>query len=126
MKSIRKFPVGTTGKLESGAGSEFVVPQMPPIDGGGFRGVRSGRVWLLGAVSYVGRDVTVEDVLAKCTKKCLTSTGAATEAMVREFIQQLHGFKVGNVISIEYNAQGEFALLLEKTRPTGTRIPLPR
>jgi hypothetical protein len=87
---------------------------------GAFLGLNSGRAQKYGMVVMTGRDLTKDDVFATLVDSGRKITNAAsTLALIEHYLSELKGFKIGNVIGIEYASDGPhgFKLKLIASRP---------
>ena len=124
--SIRKFPVGISDHSRISKGGEFVIPDPSAKPGSSFIGLKSGKPWPYGAVSMIGRSITASDVLDRASDKVQTLIKTSdTASRITDYLDQLQQFKVGNVLTVEYDAQGGFVLKLVRTRPgiQGPKLP---
>jgi len=65
-----------------------------------FVGVKTGTTYAAGYISYLGRDVTTGDILAKL--KLPSKNVKRARAILDEYLYQLQAFKVGNVLSLSW------------------------
>jgi hypothetical protein len=114
----KKFPVSITFKDSVASKEEFIVPF---IEEGkkGFCGIKTGKECKYGVVSYIGKEIDVNDVFAK-----LVDSGQRIIDVDRmlscltKYLEELQNFKIGNVISISYLLEGkDFLLKREAIRP---------
>jgi hypothetical protein len=88
--------------------SEHLVPclsEKKPL----FVGVNTGKEYATGAVSYLGRDVSTADILAKLDLS--SSEAKRARPILDEYLTQLQQFKIGNVLSLSW--VGIFKKLVE-------------
>ncbi len=99
--TTKKLPVSVSYRDSKAKSNEFVIPAM---DAGfnGFRGLKSGRLYDYGALSYLGKEITVNDVFAR-----LVDSGQkiddvdATLKMLDAYLQAVQGYRIGNVLAVE-------------------------
>jgi len=114
MNTTKKMPSSLTKDGQPSRKSEFVIP-LPAPDANSFVGLRTGKKHKLAVISYIGKSITVDDIL----KKIPNFKGNRNKLIgcLDQFIVDLQKFKVGNVISISYSGEGDFTINLEATRP---------
>ena len=114
MNTTKKMPCGLSksGKLTSH--SEFVVPQITGDSPEGFCGIDSGKNYHEAAITYIGRDISVEDIISKIP---MTHQTENMRSRIELFIGALNGFKIGNVIGIDYHSSSSFSLKLLRVSP---------
>ncbi len=115
----KKMPVSVShGKFKSKS-KEFIIP-FTGGDREGFVGIESGKAAQYGLITYIGKDVTVNDIFAKLVDSGQKiSNVEASIALFSDFIEQIQQFKVGNIIGISYSKEGiGFKLVKEANRPS--------
>ena len=123
MNSTKKMPSSLTKGGQPSRKSEFVIP-MPAPDSNSFIGLKTGKKHKLAVISYIGKAITVDDIL----KKLQNFQGDRNKLIgcLDRFIVDLQKLKIGNVISMSYSEEGDFTINLESTRPKQeNRKPLP-
>jgi hypothetical protein len=119
----KKMPVA----LGRGGGpttkSEFLIPALCGTEEDVLIGLKSGRRYTCGAISYIGGEITAEDILMK-VHELSCSREEAIEKLNR-FIDQLQRFRVGNIISAWQRSDGYLKLVKEAERPSTVKINLP-
>ena len=118
MTTTKKFPVSISFSSFKATTDEFVVPAIPSIDSNDFIGIRSGKRFPYGAVSYIGKAISAGDVLEKMESAGM-NVGDKTVAIdtLERFLVQLQDFKVGNILTIQYSGEGDFTLVKVAERP---------
>jgi hypothetical protein len=113
--TTKKFPVSLKQNGLPSSRSEFVIPFLEKPIQNEFIGLKSGKGYKMGAISYIGVEIDSNEILSKLqiTPKELDSA----RQIINDFMLQLQNFKIGNVISIEYNEDGSFILKKESSRP---------
>ncbi len=124
--TTKKLPMSVSYGDSKAKSNEFVIPAM---DAGfsGFRGLKSGRLYVYGALSYLGKEITVNDVFAK-----LVDSGQkignveGTLKMLDVYLQALQGYRIGNVLAAEPSS-GACGFKLRKVaeRPNTNKKKLP-
>ena len=90
---------------------------------GAFLGLDSGKAQKYGMIVMTGRDLTKNDVFAKLVDSGRKIANvASTLALIEHYLSELKGFKIGNVIGIEYASGGPhgFKLKLVANRPSSS------
>jgi hypothetical protein len=124
MSTTKKMPSSLGKDGQPGRGSEFVIPNPCPNANDGFFGIKTGKTHQQAAITFIGRSISPEDVIEKIKETIADQTMLRTR--IEDFLDQLQAFKVGNVISISYAADGSFTLKLEAVSPpTHNRKSLP-
>lgn len=115
--STRKMPVAIAGK------NEFVVPNPDGGQPGGFLAIDSGAIVETGALSYLGRDVSAEEVAERFLKsrKNRDRDRAAVLKLIERYLSELQQFKIGTVLGVEYADNGTFVLKLVSRSPVKDR-----
>ena len=99
--TTKTFPVSTSYGSHLAKASEFLIPARH-AKFSCFCGLKSGNHYKYGAVSYVGRKVSVHDVFAK-----LVDSGQRIEnvdetiKMIESYILMLQDYRIGNVLTVE-------------------------
>ena len=108
-------------------GSDFLVP----VTGGDlpqFVGLKSGKASSMGVMTYVGREVTVNDMFAKLVESGRKIHDVQrTLKNIQAYIDMLQEFKIGNVLRLEPTTENEhgFRLVLAARMPVVKQLPLP-
>nr|WP_319396640.1 hypothetical protein [uncultured Desulfobacter sp.] len=114
----KKMPVSVTYGSFKSKSKEFIIPFIGE-ERDGFRGIKSGKSSQYGLITFIGKEITSNDVFAKLVDsgQKIDNVDAVLTA-ITEFLEQLQQFKVGNVIGISYSDDGEgFNLVKEANRP---------
>jgi len=103
--TTKKFPVSVSFGDFVTRKDEFLVPIIGGSDTHEFMGISSGSPFPYGAVSYIGKAVSVADVLDKMMRAGINIPDA-TEAQEAfgSYLKELQEFRVGNVVAIEYSS----------------------
>jgi hypothetical protein len=127
MPSTRKMPVRINEKKHTTFSGEHLIPQLSDSPEAGFVGVMSGKTFLLGAVCYLGRDVTPEMMLERyCQVCCLPPDRAAALHRLAAYCEALQSVKIGNVLSVRYSSDGLPVLKVEQEylmRAADSKLP---
>lgn len=126
MTPTKKFPVSVSYAEFNTNSSEFIVPIITG-EGCCFIGIKSGKKYSYGAVSYIGKEISEKEVFAK-----LVDSGRKIEsvdqalAMLTAYIQQLQGFKIGNIIAVVLKSDAPgFELIKVAELAKSESIPIP-
>jgi hypothetical protein len=81
-----------------------------------FVGIKTGKEYPTGCISYLGRDVSADDILTKLD----LPSGEAKRArpILNQYLTQLQDFKIGNVLSLSWSGMlKKLELKKEAERP---------
>lgn len=94
------------------------MPQLDAFAGAHFLGIESGMPIRRGLITYLGTDVSAEDILRRYEEGHAIPRGRA-EALARlnEYLRQVAELRVGNIVEISYAPDGTFALHKLADRP---------
>jgi hypothetical protein len=102
MVATRKLPVAYNPKRPKSRG-EFLVPQLVGSGESSFIGIKTGRQFQLGAISYVGMDVTPEMLLERfCERNAVPAQRDEALRRLTAFVEGLQSFKIANVVAVSY------------------------
>jgi len=107
--------------------NEFIVPFVKSESKNGFMGIKSGEEFKYGAISYIGKEITTNDILDKMEKSGVVTTNKEDLIVsLDRYLEEIQSLKIGNIIKIEYLPDGNFNLVkvAEKT-PGKKRSKLP-
>ncbi|MBL9091238.1 MAG: hypothetical protein JNL96_08435 [Planctomycetaceae bacterium] len=118
----KKF-VNALSKDGTAAGrSRFLLPA---IDGSAqFEEIGTGKRYDMGYVVYTGKELSPDDVAKKCTIE--DSHLDALRRLIDSYLSEIAKFKVGNVVAIDHNADGQVRLRLISQMPkakAGPKLP---
>ncbi|MBF0234384.1 MAG: hypothetical protein HQK65_15295 [Desulfamplus sp.] len=122
----KKMPVSISYGSFKAKLNEFLIPFTGEKQDG-FRGLQSGLSSQYGSISFIGKEITANDVFAKLVDsgQKIDNVEAVITA-ITDFLGQLQQFKVGNIISIYYSDDGNgFKLEKEANRPPQKKRRLP-
>jgi hypothetical protein len=127
MSSTRKMPVRINEKKHTTFSGEHLIPQLSGSPDSGFVSAKSGKTSILGAVVYLGRDVTPEMMLERYSQVATPPTDRA-DALRRlaAYCDALQTVKIGNVLSVSYSPEGLPILRVEQEfflTQTPTKLP---
>ena len=114
MSSTRKMPVRINEKKRTTFRGEHLMPLLSDLPDAGFVSAKSGKTFPLGAVVYVGRDVTPEMMLERY---CRVAPPPDREVALRRlavYCDALQTVKIGNVLSVSYSPEGLPILRVEQ------------
>jgi hypothetical protein len=106
--STKKLLVAFDPKMPDAGSGDFVVP-VSDADGVSLVGLRSGKRCVWGRMVYLGREVTMNDLVAR-----LVDSGRKIESvevaikLLGDYLTMLQEHKIGNVIALE-PVEGEAA-----------------
>ncbi|MBP9825306.1 MAG: hypothetical protein KBF21_13865 [Thermoanaerobaculia bacterium] len=86
-------------------------------------GVKSKKPMVSGLMVYLGKEVTANDLFAR-----LVDTGRAIESVeqtlrtLESYIQELQGFRIGNLVTVEADATNHFKLVKLADSPPATNV----
>jgi hypothetical protein len=107
--------------------SDFLVP-LTDGDSPQFIGLRSGKPVDMGVLTFVGREVSVNDMFAKLVdSRRKIPDVKRTLKSIQGYIDMLQEFKIGNVLKLEPTTENElgFKLVLVARMPATEKLPLP-
>jgi len=114
----KKFPVSISFRDFKAKSEEFLIPHTGK-GRNGFRGLNSGRVAPYGLITFVGKEISANDVFAR-----LVDSGQVIDdvdgilATIDRYLKECQQFKIGNIISIVYSDNGsDFQLFKKADRP---------
>nr|CAP47838.1 putative integron gene cassette protein [uncultured bacterium] len=117
--TTRKLPCSPKADGSASSRSEHLIPTFlnhEPY----FVGLRSGKKFPHGIVSFIGKDVSSEDII-----KRLSLSPDQRESVVLllvEYLQQLQSFKIGNVLSVSWSGVPKrLKLRLIKEHPSSSK-----
>jgi hypothetical protein len=123
----RKLPRNTTKAGAKNLRGEYLLPQLSGDAPSGFLGMRTGRTFASGYIVYLGRDLTPEMILDEF---CEYNTPPRDLDLARDrlgaYVAELQECKVGNLLSINYTADGLPVLKIEREfllREPDKRLP---
>jgi hypothetical protein len=112
--TTKKLPVSISYGKYQAKSHEFLIP--PLTNGvGEFQGLISGKPFLYGALSYLGKDITVNDLFAK-----LVDSGRKIEsvertvAVLQSYLRMLQDYKIGNILAVEACSEEPCGFRLKK------------
>jgi hypothetical protein len=120
MKATKKLPVPINPKTgQPRAGKDFLVPSPTAGEASGFLGIQSGKRHSSGALVFLGVPVTAHDIRSRAAQSSGSDISSLTDEQLDAYLAALADFKIGNVLSISYAADGSFSLskLAETCQP---------
>jgi len=127
MSSTRKMPVRINEKQRTTFSGEHLIPSLSDLPDSGFVSAKTGKTYSLGAIVYVGRDVTPEMMLERYCQ--VAPPPLDREAALRRlaaYCEALQSTKIGNVLSVSYSPECLPLLKVEQEfflRETARRLP---
>lgn len=124
MITTKKLPVAVSFAEFTTSADEFLVP----ANVGGkscFIGIKSGKPFPYGALTYLGRSVSAQDILEKLGASKAASVGISKE-MLESYLHEISVFKIGNILTVE-SVSGSVVRLKKVADmiPVGGRVNLP-
>jgi hypothetical protein len=115
MPSIRKLPVRIDEKKHKPYRSEYLIPRLDGVTEPGFISIKNGRTVQIGTMVFVGSEVTPEMLLERfCERNPAPLDTALALRRLSAFVEALHAFKIGNVLAVDYSAEGLPVLRIEQ------------
>ncbi len=124
MITTKKLPVAISFAEFATRADEFLVPTN--IGGkSSFLGIKSGKPFPYGALSYLGRSVSAQDILEKLSAAKISSEAISKE-MLESYLDALSLFKIGNILAVE-SVSGPVVRLTKVAEmiPVGGKVNLP-
>jgi hypothetical protein len=122
----KKLPVSLSfGEFKSNS-NEFLIPVLKSEERNpsGFMGIKSGKRFPFGALSFLGKAISASDILGKIgatRMKSLDMSAAISD--LNSYLEKLQAFKIGNVLEIEYLSNGDIRLIKVAERPPSEKGP---
>lgn len=107
----KKLPVSLSFGNYHTDKNEFLIPLSDPRGRAtGFVGLKSGAIHEYGAVSFVGKPLSAEEIVAKMLSfgRCVGDV-ADVQNSIERYLEQMNAFRIGNVVEIHYE-EGRFLL----------------
>jgi hypothetical protein len=121
------MPVRINEKKRTIFRGEHLMPLLSDLPDAGFVSAKSGKIFLLGTVNYVGRDVTPEMMLERyCQVAAPPPDREVALRRLSVYCDALQTVKIGNVLAVSYSPDGLPILRVEQEFfMTETPLPLP-
>jgi hypothetical protein len=124
MITTKKLPVAVSFAEFSTRADEFLVPAN--IGGkSSFIGIKSGKSFPYGALSYLGKSVSADSILEKLAVGKVSSDAISKE-MLESYLEAISAFKIGNILAVE-SVTGSLVRLKKVADmiPVGGKVNLP-
>jgi hypothetical protein len=122
MKTTKKMPVSLSYEEFRTNKNEFLVPFIQGDKKDAFMGIKSGDEFRYGAISYIGKEISTNDILDKMEKAgVLTKSKEDLIASINRYLEEIQSLKIGNIIKIEYLPDGNFNLVKVAEKPPGKK-----
>lgn len=124
MKSTRKLPVPISAKSgQPRSGKDFLIPLLSEQEECGFVGIKSGTRHLTGVLVFLGLPVTAKDIRSRAAESAMCNLATLTDEQLEAYFAALGDYKIGNVLSVSYAADGSFSLskIAEMCQPPAKR-----
>lgn len=98
MDKTKKMPISISyGEVKTRA-SEFLVPN--PCNNGSLIGIKSGKEYLYGAISFIGVEISTLDIIDRMIANGI-SVGDVDEYKdkLNKYIDEIYKYKISNIIS---------------------------
>lgn len=98
MDKTKKMPISIIYGEAKTRASEFLVPN--PCNDGSLIGIKSGKEYLYGAISFIGVEISTADIIDKMITNGV-SVGEVDEykAKLNKYIDEIYKYKISNIIS---------------------------
>lgn len=98
MDKTKKMPVSISfGDVKTRA-SEFLVPN--PCGDGSLIGIKSGKEYLYGAISFIGVEISITDIIDKMISNGLNIIEIDKyKDKLNRYIDEIYKYKISNIIS---------------------------
>lgn len=116
MKKTKKFPVSIGFGDYKTKANEFLVPN--PFNEVSLIGIKTGKQYLYGAISYIGLEISPEDIIDKMKQNGLSINDEEKySSILSQYIDEIKKLKISNVIEIVSNEDGNVVLRKVANRP---------
>lgn len=95
--------------------NDFIYPEITS-SGVGFAGIKKSKRCQQGLVVYTGTEITADEILLALKAAGKSISDVQLTKLVREYVQQLSVFSIGNIIGIEPDDELGFKLKKIKDR----------
>lgn len=114
----KKMPISISYGDFKAKSKEFLIPYTSK-EKEGFRGLKSGQASLYGMITFIGKEISSNDIFAKLIDNGQQLDNIDKTLKIFEYyIKELQQFKVGNIISISYSRYDlDFQLVKEADHP---------
>lgn len=119
MITTRKLPHSMTKDGKATLRGEHLVPCLESPRKNYFVGVKTGKIYDLGYLVYLGEDITPEEILGKLRLSDEAARGA--QPILESFIRELTAYKIGNVVSVSFPESIRCVLKKEAEAPKSER-----
>ena len=118
MEDTKKIPVAVSNGDYKTKSNEFIVPDPSSYDK--LIGIKSGQEFPFGAISYIGKRITISDILTKMYENGITiQNEEAYRSVLSLYIDELYRFKISNIVRLETTGPESLTLAkVPKTRNT--------
>jgi hypothetical protein len=105
--------------------NEFLIPFLKIEERiNGFLGIKSGKIFTYGAVSFIGKEISASDILRRIDASKVKTMDLSTALRVlNSYLEKLQAFKIGNVLEIEYLPNGDLRMIKVAERPPSEKGP---
>lgn len=116
MEKTKKLPISVSFEDYKTKSSEFLIPSLDnePI----MIGITTGRKYKFGAISYIGVEIDIRDIIDKLKKNGIHLPNEEEYIIKMNcYIKQLYNFKISNVIECISNKENVVILNKVANRP---------
>ncbi|WBW96094.1 hypothetical protein [Oceanirhabdus sp. W0125-5] len=116
MDKTKKMPISISyGEFNTHA-SEFLVPH--PLNKCSLIGIRSGKEYLYGAISFIGVEITTSDIIDKMiTNGIKIENVDLCKDILNKYIDEIYKYKISNIIEIGLDENQNLILKKVANRP---------
>lgn len=116
MDKTKKMQVSISfGEVKTRA-NEFLVPN--PCNDGSLIGIKSGKEYLYGAISFIGVEISTTDIIEKMkTNGVIVSEVIEYKDKLNKYIDEIYKYKISNIISSELDGDNNIILNKVANRP---------
>src|SRR5437867_832622 len=101
MNSTKKLPVAISFGEFKTRSTEFLIP-LKRAGENSFIGIKTGVAYPFGAISYLGKAITADDILDKLRANGVQLPGELdARGLLENFVMALTSFKIGNIVKVE-------------------------
>ena len=116
MDKTKKMPISISyGEFKTQA-SEFLVPN--PLNNCSLIGIKSGKEYLYGAISFIGVEIKTSDIIDKMiTNGIKVENVDLHKDIVNKYIDEIYKYKISNIIQIGLDQNENMILKKVANRP---------
>ncbi len=116
MDKTKKMPVSISYGDVKTRGSEFLVPN--PSNDGSLIGIKSGKEYLYGAISFIGVEISTTDIIDKMITNGVNIVEVDKyKDRLNKYIDEIYKYKISNIISGALDEDNNIILNKVANRP---------